>query len=64
MDHPVSDLLGRPAVLEPLNDVFGEIWMLDQLALPSTAAISFQLRRRAIIARVFWQALVDKIVPL
>jgi hypothetical protein len=44
LDHPIADLLGRPALFDPFNHARAEIRMPDQLALRRTAFLRALMR--------------------
>jgi hypothetical protein len=63
VDHAPSNLLRRPAALDPLDDASAQAGVSDQLALPSAPIGRHQLRRRAIVSVATWQTRIGEVVP-
>jgi hypothetical protein len=53
MDHPVADLLGRPAVLDPLNHTFAKFRIFDQFTIPHTPICGHQLGGSTVVTVMF-----------
>ena len=64
VDHAVTDLLGRPTVLDALDHAFTQLRMFDQLALSSTTFRLHQVGSSTVIAIASRHALVREMVAL
>lgn len=59
-----SDLLRRPACLQPVDDDITEVAMPDQFAQSRAAGLGFGLGVQGVVARQFLDLCIDKPVPL
>lgn len=64
LDHPVTDLLGRPTVLDPFDHTLTQLGIFDQFAIPRAPIRGHQMRSGTVVAVMFGHALITEMVPL